>query len=226
MEKPNDSSLAVEDWFEVPFDDVVLAFLRGEAHRFEKLTDDACRLIRTYDPQSKRDKLGRCILLSTRRGGLFDGIPPDTRWYRVEYLRNDHLDELLVMREPNWIDETDRNALGDVAIRKMIPRRPAPTDRGDTHSILEYYSDDPEQWQSPILWGHSNAGPFTILEGTHRFAWYYREAKAYPDFKNVAYVGLSDRLSHWHLPDAFDSGYRLNPLTAHIRFLQKQLRQA
>ncbi len=44
--------LAVEDWFEVPFDDVVLGFLRGEAHKFEKLTGDACRLIRAYEPQN------------------------------------------------------------------------------------------------------------------------------------------------------------------------------
>ena len=219
-------SLAIEDWFEVPFDDVVVVFLRGEAHRFEKLTEDACRLIRAYEPQNLKDNLGRCILLSAKRGGLFDGIPPDTRWHRVKYLRNEHLDELLVMREPNWNSETGQNELRTVASRKKVPRRSAPSDRGDSHQILEYYSDEPAKWQSPILWGHGKDGPFTILEGTHRLVWYYGEAPAHPSFKNIPYIGLSESPSYWHMPDAADSVYRLNPLTTHIRFLQNQLRQA
>ena len=198
-------------------------FLRGEAHKFEKLTGDACRLIRAYEPQNPKDNLGRCILLSAKRGGLFDGIPPDTRWYRVEYLRNEHLDELLVMRESNWNSESDQNELRKVASRKKIPRRSAPGDRGDRHQILEFYSDDPNKWQSPILWGHDKDGPFTILEGTHRLVWYYGDAQAHPDFKNIVHIGLSDRPCYWHINDATDSVYRLNPLTASIRSLQNAM---
>lgn len=196
------SNLESENWLHVTFDRVVLCFLRGEAHLFGSLTEEQCHLIQEPNLRDAEENTRRRELLGQRRGGLFAGVPPDTLWYEVQYLRNEHLDCLLVMREPNWNSPADRNELGNVAGRRQVSLRSAQKNWKEGR-IVEFYQTEPEQWQSPILWGHSKGGPCTILEGTHRLVWYYSQAIAHPNFKIAAYVGLSESRCHWHMPDWF-----------------------
>ncbi len=215
-----ETRLATEHWLQVPLDEVVLMFLRSEAHKLKGLTAIDRRLICTPDLRNAVENLARC-----NRQGLFLGLPPDTRWHKVHYLRNQHLDELRILREPYWNDPAHQNELGKVAQQKPFQIRQVPTTiEGAGHQILdEFYSAIPGEWQSPILWGHGAEGPFTILEGTHRFVWYYPHAADFPDFQNTVYVGLSSSPCYWHLPDACNFIYSQNPLTLRIETLQHEI---
>src|SRR5437899_5365102 len=105
------AGLRSEDWSQVPFDEVVLPLVRGEAHKFEHVADEDRRCICNPDLDDPQQNMRRCELLAQIRGGLFCGVPPDTMWHEVCYLRNHHLNELRAMREPNWIDTVDQNEL-------------------------------------------------------------------------------------------------------------------
>ena len=202
-------TLSSEKWGEVSFDIVSVTFIRGEAFKHKDFTESECRLIRTPDLTNSEENLARCLLLARMRGGLLSGIPPDTVWYEVRYLKGEHLDELRVLRYPYWISPNDENELGKVGLR--IPKRLQKEPKALAgNQVLEYFSADPNQWQSPILWGHSKAGPFTILEGTHRLVSHYAEAQASVTFRNIVYVGLSESSCHWHFPDQLDVQYEVN----------------
>jgi hypothetical protein len=131
------ATLACENWQEASFDDIVVAFLRAEAHKYDDLTDREVQLIRTPDTQVHDENLARCHLLARKRGGLFAALPPDTRWYRVQYLRNEHLDELLVLRYESWVSDTDLNELGNVASRKTISFREEPKKKENRNQVVE-----------------------------------------------------------------------------------------
>lgn len=162
-----------------------------------------------------QQNMRRCQLLAHIRWGLFCGIPPDTTWYEVRYLRNDHFDELRVMRESNWTDPADENELRKVAARHPFVLRAAPSTWQKKGRIVEYYSPEPERWQNPVLWGHNSDGPFTILEGTHRLVGYC-QSEEHPELEMVLYIGLSANLCKWHLPDGRDVAYPVNALSVHV----------
>ena len=69
------TSLAIENWQDVSLDVVVLTCLRGEAHKYENLTDEERRLIHTAEIGNPAENLRRC---HQKRFGLFLGVPPDT----------------------------------------------------------------------------------------------------------------------------------------------------
>jgi hypothetical protein len=167
-----------ELWHPATSAEVVIAFLKAERHRSSRyglqLTSEQNGLI---DSPNLRDPIGnekRLSLLKTsfRRAPLWDAIPETTQWFRVEYLRYSHLDQLLVIPEKGWLNFASR-----------IPKE----------------MSDPERWAPPILWGHNKEGPFTVLEGNNRINWI--AAKRYSRLELGVLIGLSADRCPWHWPD-------------------------
>jgi hypothetical protein len=132
------------------------------------------------DPEENRARLRLFYL--TGRHVFFVEIPPDTEWYEVHNLTDNELGELHVVNYQEWNDPGDKNELAKVAARKKIAlRRP------------------PSAWDSPILWGHNNAGPFTIIEGNTRLTAY--RASGQSGLSIPVLIGLSPMQCVWHILD-------------------------
>jgi hypothetical protein len=172
------TKLSSERWHAANAAEVVIAFLKAERHRSSRyglhLTREQNRLI---DSPNLRDQIGngeRLSLLRTsfRRAPLWDAIPSNTEWYRIEYLRYSHLSELLVISDKSWLNFASR-----------IPKE----------------MTEPERWAPPILWAHSKEGPFTVLEGNNRINWV--AAKRYSRLELAVLVGVSPDICSLHWPD-------------------------
>ena len=165
-----------ERWHPANAAEVVIAFLKAERHRSSRyglhLTHEQNRLIDSPNPNDQIENQQRLSLLRTsfRRASLWDAIPANTQWYRIEYLRYSHLSELLVISDKSWLNFASR-----------IPKQ----------------MTGPERWAPPILWAHSREGPFTVLEGNNRINWV--AAKRYNRLEVAVMIGVSaDRCSlHW-----------------------------
>jgi hypothetical protein len=159
---------------------VVLAWLRAERHKWASkrpaLLDDP-------DLDSPTENRHRLRLLYAIRGFFVMEIPPDTVWYEVRNLQHAHLGELHAIDIAGWTDRADRNEIVKVAMRKPSPLR-----------------KPPPEWELPILWGHSRAGPFTILEGNTRLSAY--AGSGLSDLDIPILVGLSPMMCLWHIHDA------------------------
>ena len=150
--------LSGESWIEVGFNPVALAFLVGEWDKWPQYywpVDK--RLITHADLNNAGENGTRALLLVRVRGLLLERVPPDTRWFEVKYLRDSHLEQLLVIGRCGFIALQDDHALRSAAKTKSTPLR-----------------TQPSAWAPPVLWGHERNGPFTILEGNHRLTAYAR----------------------------------------------------
>jgi hypothetical protein len=185
-------TLATKHWSRVSVHKVVLAFLIAErATNVAQAQRDAPDLIASLDapklldmpdlsdPEQNHDRLR---LLYVIRSRFAREIPPDTHWYEVSNLTDDELSELYVVAHAAWTDPVDQNELLNVAKRKN-----------------EKMSDPPANWPPIILWGHSEKGPFTIIEGNHRLVSYARSGQH--DLSIPVFVGLSPTLCFWHILD-------------------------
>ncbi len=170
-------------WKRVTVDVVHLAFLRAEWHKIPLARATPRSLIDTPTLTNPQENMRRRDLLYSRREPLMNRIPRDTAWHEVRYVERAHLSDLRVIGRCSWDSAQDRNELMAVAKRKPL--------------ILE---TPPEQWNEPILWGHSQAGPFTILEGNNRLV-AYAGMNEPPDLKIQVYVGISRNRCYWHLRD-------------------------
>ena len=181
-------SLDQELWSPVAFDHVVLAFLSGEWHKFAPLAWHNRSLVTDPDLQSPLENTIRLLLLQSIRGGLLMRIPVTTKWFRVSSLQRDHLNQLLVIGRCNLAGTEDGHGLREVAAQR------AP----------EELLDEPQNWASPILWGHAPGAPLSILEGNHRLLAY--AATSHPPVLDIdCYVGLSEDLCCWHSNDEIGS---------------------
>ena len=176
--------LSDEQWTEVPIQHVHLAYLRAEASKLDpSLQAIGQALMTAPDLSGERDNNARQQILYTRRALVMEAIPNSTTWYEVQHLQRACLGELLVIGRCGWDDPRDRNELLRVKLRKPIVLRGSPA-----------------EWSPPILWGHNRSGPFTILEGNHRLV-AYASSKAPPELQVPVFVGISDDVCVWHLPD-------------------------
>lgn len=176
--------LATEKWEPVIENEVYLAFLRAEWTKYQATTglyDKA--FIDTPDLKNVHECNVRRDILWKLRGGLLELLPPTT-WYRVSWLQPHHLPELRVIGRCGW----DAPYLDENELAAVAARRPQ-----------DLTTDTTKDWE-PILWGHSNTGPFTILEANNRLMAYIRAA-APPPLRAICYVGLSDYQCKWHLLD-------------------------
>jgi hypothetical protein len=181
---PDSLSLAAESWERVSIDSVYLSFLRGEWDKevHAGLWTDRT-LVSQPDLTNCQQNQLRAQLLFRTRGGLLGGIPRDTSWFAVKYLRPRHFGQLHAIRCEGWTDPGDRNELVKVAARMPFELRTGSTN----------------DWE-PILWGHSLEGPFSILEANHRLT----ALAGRPEIQDVAmlcYIGISAQQCVWHGPD-------------------------
>lgn len=153
-------SLANMSWKHVAVHEVIAELLRGETHKLRVALSPAAvahltPLIDSPNIADPQENHARLRLLHLIRRQLIGEIPPDTRWYEVRNLTDAELPELHVIARCGWDDPRDQNELLRVAARS--PRS---------------LTSQPKNWPRPILWGHTNAGPFTIMEGNNRLTAY------------------------------------------------------
>jgi hypothetical protein len=177
-------TLALEQWNETTTDRVVLAFLAAEWEKFpSEIRMKLAHLVSASSLTDLGQNESRRYLLNCRRGLLLNEVPTDTTWFEVKHLRPMHLSQLHAINDPGWTSPNDFNELLKVAQRKAEP-----------------LTSPPSTWRQTILWGHTKAGPFTILEGNHRLV-ALAAAKPAMDFKLEVYIGLASGGCIWHLPD-------------------------
>jgi hypothetical protein len=161
-----------------------LAFLKAEFADIADTTSDDARLVTTPDLGASAQNERRRELLCRRRGRLLMYVPDSTEWFEVRYLEEPHLHQLRAINFRSWNSPgVDKNELPKVARRIRIPLQAAPS-----------------EWASPILWGHTRRGPFTVLEGNNRLT-AYAGARSRQRLHIPVYVGLSRDPCCWHLPD-------------------------
>ena len=184
-------SLATKKWTEVSLHNVVLAWLRAErdgyvAQRFSQFPDRVWRpgldaLLDNANLNDAEENRSRLRVLYITRALFVIEIPPDTRWYEVQNLTHAEISELRTVNFPAW--NFNQNELGDVAAA-----------REDVTLNVE-----PSNWERPILWGHDQKGPFTIIEGNTRLTAYKRSERT--DLDVPVFVGLSKLKCFYHRPD-------------------------
>lgn len=178
------SPLSAELWHPVSNAEACLAFLRAEWDKEAERTAWYDRiLIDEPDLGDPSQNAIRRLILGSWRAPLLDKIPTDTSWFRVHFLHESHLDEIFVIGSDDWRDPGDKNELLQVAKRRGKALNGLPTD-----------------WHPPLLWGHSQEGPFTILEGNNRLVNYAASASR-PPLEIVCFIGLSPSPCVWHEPD-------------------------
>jgi hypothetical protein len=182
-------SLADMIWKRVSVHRVVAEFLRNEPHRLELTLSPASHarlapLIASPNLGDPAENHARLRLLYLIRRPLIGEIPPDTQWHEVHNLTDNELAELHVIAHSGWdAPGQDRNELLQVAAR--MPRT---------------LSGPPSSWPPPILWGHSKAGPFTIIEGNNRLT-AYAAASPRPRLAIPVLVGVSPTPCFFHIFD-------------------------
>ena len=174
--------LSDETWEPVSVHRVVLDFIRGEPHYWQPiLPDHLHHVVHDADLDDGGQNSLRWRLLYSYRRYLMGEIPPDTEWYEVRALRDEHLPELLVIARSGFFEG---------------PAFDLPS--AGTHLQLALQTP-PEAWMPPILWGHDRDGPFTVLEGNNRLAAYARSPSG--ALGVPVYVGLSPTPCYWHALD-------------------------
>jgi hypothetical protein len=177
-------ALAFDQSTRLSYNQLVHAFLVAERDRVLCLPGVTSALLDSPDLSDPAQNHFRLRILYYLRLYLLAEVPPDTEWYRVVGFDRSHLSNLLIIGRCGWDMPTDRNELLTAApIRKKGPLRTAPS-----------------LWGPIILWGHTTAGPFTILEGNNRLSAYVEDGvqEALPE---SVIVGLSPTYCFWHLPD-------------------------
>ena len=188
MQFKNQEPLALQKWEEVTIHQVYHSFLKGEFENciktFGQNAIENKALIDDPDFNNDSQNSKRSFLLCFRAPLLFR-IPCSTIWYRVSSLKENHFNELIVVGRCGWDDKSDQNELLTVAKRKNLK-----------------LNSSPSEWESPIFFGHTKEGPFTIIEGNHRLVAYASvNSKSKEELNIPVYVGLSSEHCIWHLPD-------------------------
>lgn len=180
-------NLSDEKWTRTTIDAVHLAFLSAERQTIEVLDSEKLRcnfLIESPDLNNQKENDERKRLLYSWRGPVLSKIPSDTRWFEVNSLRSHHFSQLhAIGGNCGWDSVNDNNQIFDVA--KRIPFE------------LDI-TNPPSNWDHPIIWGHTENGPFTIIEGNHRLV-ALAGSKLVSDIEIPIYVGLSSSVCCWHM---------------------------
>src|SRR5271155_4083385 len=172
-------SLAGMTWKRVTVHMVVAEFLQAEAFRCNGPLPAQITSPNITDPSENHMRLR---WLHQIRRWIIGEIPPDTRWFEVHDLTDNELAELHVIARCGWdAPGQDNNELLRVAVRKPHHLKPL------------------TEWKRPILWGHVERGPFTIIDGNNRLTGY-----ASSNLRGIAIpvlVGLSPTPCYWHIFD-------------------------
>lgn len=182
------NSIAGQTWEKVSINEIIHTFLVAELEKVNEAfngqinlhEENISKIIANPDFKSEHQNCLRSMLL-VHRLGILKEIPSSTIWHKVSSINESHYNELFAINDKDWVSSDDKNELPKVAKRMNIK-----------------LTNDPSTWQMPILWGKSKKGPFTIIEGNHRFS-----AIALTDnkFNIPCYIGLSGDFCPWHLSD-------------------------
>lgn len=185
-------SLADKEWTPVSVYRVIAAFLVSEREgNVQRYFVDAglisaaevARLLDAPDIDDPEQNYMRLRMLYRIRSVFFGEFPPDTAWFEAKNLTNAELVELRVVGRCGWDDpDHDQNELLSVAKRSN-----------------EVLTVPPAEWKPVALWGHTKAGPFTIVEGNHRLVAYARSQRV--DLNIPVLVGLSPNNFSYNLAD-------------------------
>jgi hypothetical protein len=170
-------------WTEIGFHNVISEFLRAERDSRFSAYEQWLPLINNPNLNDPLENHLRLRLFYSARGPLMFEIPPDTKWYEVDSLTENEIDEVRVSERLNAEWKAAGNKLEEVAAVAQKPLKALP-----------------DAWARIILWGHERIGPFSIIEGNNRLlAWAYANPR--PPLNIRVYVGLSTSLCHWHFSD-------------------------
>ena len=178
-------TLTNQRWKMVSVNEVLHSFLNDERKKclnsLGSFAENNIQLIDNPDFTNEAENYKRAMMLSFRLPILLN-IPSSTIWYKVSSLNKSHSEKLIVINDVGWRSANDKNELLNVAQREK-----------------ESFKSSPSECGIPILWGHTKNGPFTIIEGNHRFV---ALASSKMQFNIKCYIGLSpDLCCPWHLPD-------------------------
>ena len=176
-------TLATQQWASVSFNDVALAFLQAEWNKLAPLAWLDRGLIEQPDLRSPLENAARLSLLMGNRRELLTPLPTSTAWFRVAFLKQEHLPQLRVIGGCGFRGTELGHVLTDVAAR--VPRA---------------LRAEPEAWAPLVLWGHERHAPLTILEGNNRLI-AYAASRPRPLLSVECYVGLSNDHCQWHSVD-------------------------
>lgn len=175
-------ALKDKNWTNISINEVVLAWLLAERHNVVRLPWHCAAILDKPDLKDTGQNRLRYRTLYAIRNLFVMEIPPDTEWYRVENLTAADLVELYLVNHPTVSDQSNTF--------ELIPAAP---------QLNWALSKEPKDWEAPILWGHSKAGPFTILEANHRLAAYANTGRT--DLDIPIFIGLSDTTCVHHSLD-------------------------
>jgi hypothetical protein len=178
-------ALAAMDWNKISIHNVVSEFLRAERDKNFSFYPPWLPIIDNPNLNDPLENHKRLRLLYLKRLIFMVEIPPDTLWYEVQTLTENEMDELYVSAHHNSQWDQVGNKLDRVAAAAPEP-----------------LTAPPNAWGRLVLWGHTKAGPFSILEGNHRLIG-YAGANSPPPLNITVYVGLSPSHCFWHYADPF-----------------------
>src|ERR1039458_3824813 len=116
-------TLANMIWKRVSVHEVVADFLRGDQftntlpQTHQQRVAQLCKSPNFGNPQENHERLRYLLLI---RGRLIGEIPPDTKWYEVQRLTDNELNELQVIARCNAYDPNEKGDLLAVADRQGI----------------------------------------------------------------------------------------------------------
>jgi hypothetical protein len=168
--KAGDSLLLIRPISE---DEVIAEFMKSELENpaYGKYRERLRGIVSTPDLNNQGDNDKRRALLFLRHRSLWKELPTNTIWYEAE-IREGHLDRIRVFPRAQW----RKLARGNYAV-PQIAKRIEQREQIDTDLFALKISnirqgllkDEDLRLGSIVLIGINEKGPFTILDGNHRF---------------------------------------------------------
>ncbi|MGI9101297.1 MAG: hypothetical protein ACR2IF_02520 [Terriglobales bacterium] len=166
--------------------EVIWEFLRNEFHHhdFDRDRDRFAAMVESGDANDPRQDALRRALFYRRRGHMWNQIPRDTQWWRVQ-LEDSDLDRLCVFARTHWRKIGGRNCLLRHVVEQIRARdfhgvrvvggtAHGGVEISDVGSIVDgvrAFSRDlaaRDDRSAVVLIGINDELPVTILEGNHR----------------------------------------------------------
>jgi hypothetical protein len=175
--------MALSKWKIVSVHEVVLEWLCAERAKVENRLEQilpslwaplgVSKLLDDPDLENPLENRARLRLLYLYRNTNLIELPLDTKWYRVQSLRDKDLHRLHLFPNGDPIGEECAYTLTEMAPR--LPPGPLNT--------------EPDKWRQPILFGHDKTGDFGILEGNNRLTAYVQSQQS--NLNIPVLIGLS-----------------------------------
>lgn len=189
-------------------DEVVFVFLKGElkSKRFsqdivnaiKKLNGDENLVLNPDLSKSEENILRKEILEETRkyisREGLFEGLPNNIKWYRVEFPSDFLINEVKYIDYDYWIELTNGSRLPKDAIKKIQ------TNKMIFNVPYDNFIEASEQFKKNKSFDEiilvSDGKQFVVLEGHLRLTVYALNRDILPESLSLI-IGFSDKMKDW-----------------------------